>query len=179
MSKIKEEKYREILNSHKKLLFNKNYGHKIDVFSKSNQLTNNKSKNQPIIQHNNSLETYIEELKEKYKENPIFFENMNSSNNKYFYRFSFCFFCHNLVVAYQDKVICINGCFTLDVNTDDFNNNYTLDMFLEEYSNFTSNHLFCNKEDIIPIYVDNEKRSTFFICSKCDKKIFDKADIVL
>jgi hypothetical protein len=105
--------------------------------------------------------SYIENLKQKYKEDPNYFDSMNSSNNKEYFRYSFCFSCHNLAVAYQDKVICTNGCYKLDINTDEFNSNYTLDMFLEEYYKFTSNHLFCDKENIIPIYIDNEKKILF------------------
>ena len=96
---------------------------------------------------------------------------MDKSNNKYYYLFSFCFFCQKPVVACDDKVICINGCFNLPVPTEDFNDNYTLDQFLDEHHEFVSDHLICDG-DIIPIYVDNEEQKAFFICTKCDKDIF-------
>lgn len=124
------------------------------------------------------MEKYIEKIKDKYNKNPIFFDNMNANNNKYFYLFSFCFFCQNPVVACEDKVICTNGCYKLDVKTEEFNENYSLDKFLDEYNDFCSNHLLCNG-DIIPIYVDNDSQSSFFICTKCDQETFKKAEITL
>ena len=181
MSKLKNEKYNELIKINKKFIFEKNYGYKIGQFQEANKSTSKKYNNNKIsLKHKNeSLAAYIEHLKQKYKEHPNYFDNMNSSNNKEYFRYSFCFSCHNLAVAYQDKVICTNGCYELRINTDEFNSNYTLDMFLEEYYKFTSNHLFCDKENIIPIYIDNEKKNTFFICTKCDKQFFDKAGIIL
>lgn len=134
---------------------------------------------QTMLKSNNiSLDKYIETIKYKYNEDPLFFESMNSSNNKYFYLFSFCYFCQNPVVACEDKVICTKGCYKLDVKTEEFNENYTLDKFLDEYNEFSLDHLLCNG-DIIPIYVDNDKQSSFFICTKCDEAIFNKAGIIL
>ena len=124
------------------------------------------------------MDEYIEQIKKKYKEDPIYFESMNKSNNKYHYLFSFCFFCQSPVVACDDKVICINGCFNLPVPTEDFNDNYTLDMFLDQHHEFALEHLICYG-DIIPIYVDNKNKKVFFICTKCDKDIFSKAGIEL
>ncbi len=118
---------------------------------------------------------------------------MNKGNNKYHYLFSFCFNCQNPVVACDDKVICINftifnhfyfickndnGCYKLDIETDEFNDNYTLDKFLDEYREFSSDHLLCNG-DIIPIYVDNEAENAFFLCTKCDQEMLSKSGITL
>lgn len=124
------------------------------------------------------MEEYIEKIKDKYNKEPFFFESMNSSSYKYFYLFSFCFFCQNPVVAFEDKVICTKGCYKLDVKTEEFNEHYTLDKFLDEYNDFCSNHLLCNG-DIINIYVDNQEQSAFFICTQCDKEIFEKSGINL
>ena len=175
---MKEEKYTKINDSHKRIIFMKNFGEKIKNIEKSNQLNNNGKKYILIKPKNLPLDKYLEQLKEYYFDEPIFFESMNITNNKYHYLFSFCPFCQNLVVACDDKVICTNGCYNLGVRTDEFNDKYTLDKFLESYYLYTSDHIQCNGE-IIPIYVDNEEEYVFFICSDCDKKIINKFGIVL
>ena len=176
---MKEEKFKEKNNSHKIYLFNAIYAKKVNSSIQSNQMTINKSKRQSILKSRHiSLDDYIDQIKKKYEEDPIYFESMNKTNNKYHYLFSFCFFCQKPVVACDDKVICINGCFNIDVPTEDFNNDYTLDKFLDEHYEFSSDHLICNG-DIIPIYVDNEEQKAFFICTKCDKDIFSRAGIEL
>ena len=180
MSKVKEEKYYALINRQKKMIFDKNYGNKI---SQANESTSKKysNNNKKKLRKNNDdpIGTYIEQIKQQYKENPIYFESLNSTNSKDFYKYSFCFNCQHIVVAYQDKVICTNGCYQLDVNTDEFNSDYSLDMFLNQYDEYTSEHMFCERKDIVPIYIDNEEKYAFFICKKCDKKYFDKAGIIL
>ena len=179
ISSIKEKQYKDVINSHKKYIFKKNYENKLDTFFYSNKSTNNKSKKLSIMKPKIiPLEEYIERIKQKYKEHPIYFEKMNKYNDEYHYLFSFCFFCYNPVVAYDNKVICINGCLNLDVRTEEFNENYTLDKFLNQHYEFTSEHLLCNG-DINPVFVDGEGQTAFFICNKCDKETFEKVGIKL
>ena len=177
-----EEKYKNYDNAHKKIIFEKNYGQKISLYSQSNQPTTSKSKNKKNIivdrKKDLSLEEYLEELKRKYDEDPIYFESMDKSNNKYYYRFSGCFFCHNLAFAYKDKVTCLNKCFTMDVQTNEFNDDYTLDNFLESHYEFYYDHIECNA-NIIPIYIDEKRKEPYFICYSCDKEILKKAGIII
>ena len=190
----KEEKYQKYYNSRKKYIFNKNYGKKISLFTQSNQDTSNKSKSKSKrnlihkknIEHNCfnketdelTLEQYIEELKKKYDEDPIYFENMDKINNIYYYRFSFCFFCHHPAFAYRDEVSCINKCFNMKIRTNEFSENYTLDNFLESHFEFCSNHMECNG-DIIPLFINEKTKEPFFICTNCDNKILEKIGIKL
>lgn len=126
-----------------------------------------------------TLDQYIEIIKQKYEEDPLYFESMEKSINENYYKFSFCFFCHNLAFAYKNKVSCINKCFIMDVNTDEFNEKYLLERFLESHYEFYENyHMECNG-DIIPIYIDEKNKDVFFICTVCDNEIFKKAGIVL
>ena len=157
----------------------KNYGNKIKGIENSNNFTNNKNNEYILIKPENyPLDKYFEQLKQYYINDPIFFENMNITNNKYHYLFSFCPFCQNLVVACDDKVICTNGCYNFGVRTDEFNNKYTLDKFVESYYEYTSEHLQCDGK-IIPIYVDNQEEYAFFICSNCDQKTLNRFGIIL
>ena len=49
---------------------------------------------------------------------------------------------------------------------------------MEDYNEFYSYHMICDG-DILPIYIDNEEKNAFFICTKCDQETFDKAGIIL
>ena len=177
-----EEKYKIYENSHKNKIFEKNYGQKISLSNQLNLGTINKSKSK-----NNSLENidndlsigeYINELKKKYAENNIFSEDMNININKYYYLFSFCPLCHNLAFAYRDIISCVNKCFMLKIQTSEFNDKYTLDIFLKSYYDFCKYHLKCNGE-VIPIYIDDNTKKPFFICTSCDNDIFEKNGIIL
>ena len=182
----KEEKYKEYEIKHKKNIFNKNYKKKISLFTQSNQDTLSKTKSKKNIVPNNnnstnnelSFEQYIEYLKKKFEEDPLQFENMDETNNKYYYRFSFCFFCHHIAFAYKDQISCFNRCCTMQVRTDEFNENYTLSNFLESHYEFYYDHIECNGE-IIPIYINKKKKEPYFICDVCDKKILEKLGIDL
>lgn len=196
----KEEKYKSYLNSHKKLVFDKNYGKKISLFTQSNQDTSNKSKSKSkrnLIKKNNTennysnsinerekekedltLEQYIEEIKKKYDEDPIYFENMEELDNRNYYRFSFCFFCHYPAFAYKDEITCINKCYDMKIRTNEFSENYTLDNFLSSHFDFCSNHMECNGV-IIPLFIDEKTKEPFFICTNCDDKILEKVGIKL
>ena len=183
----KEEKIKEFDNFHKNNIFQKNYAQKISLFSNSNQSTTSKSKSKNknyIIKNNNinndemTLDQYIEKIKQKYEDNPFYFESMDKSYNENYYKFSFCLFCHNIAFAFKNKVSCINKCFIMDVNTDEFTPKYKLDYFLESHYDFYYFHMECGG-DIIPIYIDDKKKDVFFICTACDNKIFLRNGIVL
>ena len=179
----KEEKYKIFDNNHKQNIFNKNYGQKISLFKQANQVTSSKSKSKRYINENKnkndlSLDQYIEELKKKYDENPLYYESMDKTTNKYYYRYSFCLFCHHLAFAYKDKVSCVNKCFIMDVKTNEFSEDYPLDFFLESLYDFHYFHMECNG-DIIPLYINDKTKEPFFICNVCDKEIFEDVGIIL
>lgn len=178
----KEERYKNFDKFHKQYIFDKNYSQKISLFSQANQVTTNKSKDKRNFntKKNNdlSLDEYLEELKQQYDEDPMYFESMNETTHKYFYRFSFCFFCHHLAFAYKDKVTCVNKCFIMDIQTSEFNKDYTLDHLLESHYEYYENHLECNS-DIIPLYIDEKSKQPFFICTNCDGKILEANGIIL
>ena len=73
-------------NSHKKKIFEKNYGQKISLFSQANQSTTSKSKNKGnLLEDKNSdswLDEHIKELKKQYEDDHIFFECMDEKVNK-------------------------------------------------------------------------------------------------
>ena len=172
-SEIRKEREKEFRTKQKEFYFKKIYGKKIELFNQSNQSTNNKSKprvsglikNKP---KGNSLSEYISHIKNNYKENPLEFESINITNNKNHYKFSLCFICHYPVIAYEDKVICVNGCFKFDVKTSIFNDDYTLDNFSEDYYKFCQEHLLCNG-DVKLISIDSDEKTAIFKCDICDK----------
>ena len=178
----KEEKYKIYDTIHKKAIFEKNYGEKISLYSQANQSTTSKTKSKRNLPENKkdslSLDEYIEELKHKYEEDPIYFESMDESINKKYYLYSFCFFCHHLAFAYEDQVTCVNKCFLMKIKTEEFSQKYTLDNLLESHFDFSEGHLECNG-DIILIYIDEKKKEPFFICNVCDKEILEKNEIIL
>ena len=176
-SEIKKEREKEFRTKQKEFIFKKNYGQKIELFKKSNQFTNNKSKSgvNELIKNKskgNSLNEYISFIKNNYIENPFEFESINIDNNKNHYKFSFCFFCHYPVIVYEDKVICVNGCFKYDVKTSLFNDDYTLDNFIEQYHEFCQEHLLCNG-DIKLISIDSDEKIPIFKCDICNKESSD------
>ena len=94
-SEIKKEKEKEFRTKKKEFIFKKNYGLKIELFNKSNQFTNNKSKPgaSGLIKNKSkdySLNEYISNIKNNYKENPLEYESINITNNKEHYKYSFC-----------------------------------------------------------------------------------------
>ena len=180
-SKVKEEKHKELMNQHRELIFKKNYGKKI--LSQLNQETNNKSKYLNYSQIKNiskniSFNEYISYIRQNFKENPLEYESIDVTNNKKHYKFSICFICHNPVIAYEDKVICVNRCFKFNIKTNIFNDDYTLDNFNEQYYEFCKEHMLC-LGDVKLIYIDPEVKKAFFICEICDKETLDKAGIIL
>ncbi len=167
----KEEKYRIHDKIHKNNIFDKNYGQKISLNPQANQSNTSKTQRNIKIPENNNHELtfvqYCEELNKKYEEDPIYYVCMDETTDKNYYLYSFCFLCHNLAFAYKDQVSCVNKCFLLDVKTDEFNDTYTLDSFMESLYDFFDFHFECNG-DVIYLFM-GEKKKPYFICSVCDK----------
>ena len=103
---------------------------------------------------------------------------IDKTNNKYYYRFGFCLFCHHLAFVYKDRVMCVSKCIDYNIKTDEFDETYTLENFIDELYYFSTNHYECNG-NIIPMFIDDVKKEAFFICTACDKETFDKVGITL
>ena len=166
----KEEKYRMHDKIHKNSIFDKNYGQKISLDSQANQSTTSKTqRNINISKDNNkelSFDQYLEELKKKYEKDDIYYVGIDETMDKNYYLYSFCCYCNNLAFAYKDKVSCVNKCFLFDVPTDEFNDKYTMDRFMESFNDFFEFHFECNGE-IIYLFMGEQKKP-YFICSACD-----------
>ena len=157
----KEEKFKELMNNQKKLRFLQNYENKIKL-----------NKNNNIGQNNNNevfIDDYIKKIKEIHKDKNEY-DNYVLENG--FYNFSTCPFCREPALFFLEKVLCFNKCFITAVASNSFDENYTLDNFIEQYKNYYSNHLNC-KADLITLYIDKESKIAEFLCSKCERDIFD------
>ena len=180
--KNEEEKYKINKNSHKNKIFQKNYGQKISSFYQLNSSTTNESKSENNLLENQSndllIDEYINELKEKFNDDLIFSEIMNKNINNYDHIFSSCPFCHHLAFAYKDVVSCFNKCFMMNVKICEINDKYTFDNLLNSYYEYCLYHLKCNG-DIIPLFIDDKTKKPFYICTNCDKDIFEKNGIIL
>ena len=177
-----EEKYKTCKNSHKKKIFAKNYEQKISLFSQEYQsMTSKSKKKRNLLEDKNSdswLDEHIKELKKKYEVDHIFFVCRDEKVNKDYYLFSSCSICNNLAFAYNDVVTCLNKCFILKLKTSELNYEYTLDHLLSSYNKFSYCHSDCGG-DIIPLFINYKTQQPFFICTACDKKIFEKNGIIL
>jgi hypothetical protein len=158
----KEEKAKELMNSQKKQRFMQNYENKIKD-----------AKNTFIDSNNNNSEVFIDDYIRKIKD---IHKDKNDYENfvheKGFYNFSTCPFCRGPVIFFFERVFCLNKCFMTAVPSDTFDENYTLDNFMEQYQTYYLNHLSC-KEDLITLYIDKESKIAEFLCSKCERNIFE------
>ena len=148
----KEEKYKDLINSQKKLRFIKNYGNKIK------EMNYTKNDNNDVF-----IDEYIMKIKEIYQDKDSYYDYINRNG---FYNFSECPFCGAPAIFIFGKILCINKCFMTTVSDDTFDQNYTLSNFIEQYKDYYSKHLNC-KSDLITLYVDMESKCAEFLCSKC------------
>ena len=153
----KEEKFNEKLMNQKNYRFNKIYQNKINRIDLDNNVYSNKDE---VF-----IDDYISKIKEKLN-NINEYYNYTIQNG--YYNFSICPFCGQPAVYAIDRVICINKCFMTIVGSDIFDENYTLDNFMEQYKNYYSNHMQC-ADDLYTLYVDKESKCAEFICNKCEK----------
>jgi len=159
----KKEKDKELLNNQKHIRFNQNY---------ENKIKDNANNNNNINSNNNEevfLSDYIEKIKQIYQDRT---EYDSFISDKGYYNFSHCPFCHKPSIFYIDRVQCIDNCFKTALPSDTFSPNYTLDNFIEQYEEYYTKHLDCHA-DLITLYIDNESKTAEFLCSKCERNIFD------
>ena len=135
---------------------------------------NNRLKNSNLNTNNLNndflIEDYINKIKKLY-ENGTY--NAYIANNNY-YNFSTCRFCKAPVVFKCEKVICVNKCFETTVANNSFNENYSLDNFMEQYYNYYLHHINCGDKNLITIYIEKATGSAEFLCNKCELNEFIK-----
>ena len=164
--KMKEEKYKEILKTQKNTRFIQLYRKQINDNKNNLNLNTNNSKEEVFI------DDYIKLVKEMYQDKNNYF---NYRAQRGFYNFSQCPFCGDPAVFIFERVLCINKCFITSVANDTFNENYTLDNFMEQYKEYYSKHLNCGG-DLMTLYVDNESKCAEFLCCKCEKNYINLND---
>ena len=96
------------------------------------------------------IEDYINKIKNLY-ENGTY--NAYIAKNNY-YNFSICRFCKAPVVFKCEKVLCVNKCFETTVANNSFNENYSLDNFMEQYYNYYLRHINCGDKNLTTLYVE-------------------------
>lgn len=122
-------------------------------------------------QKNISFDEYISHIKKDYEADKIKYESLEfPKKNQYI--FSTCFICQYPVIAYENKVLCVNNCFKYDVNTNIFNENFTLDNFNEDYKIFCKNHWMCLGE-VKLLSIDVNLKKAYFLCEVCRNSTFD------
>lgn len=154
----KEENYKQHAINQSLLRFTKNYENKI----KSSQSSwNNLSENDDVF-----IDEYINKIKGMYKDS-YNYEDFKQRNG--YYNFSRCPFCQNPAFFKFERVTCINKCFMTAVCKNSFDQDYTLDNFMEQYQDYYSKHLNCDRS-LLTLYVDNESKCAEFLCLKCEKE---------
>ena len=158
LKKMKEEKYKEIIKSQKKNRFIKIYKNKI---KENNSINNN---NVEVF-----FDDYIKLIKELYQDKINYFNYISQMG---FFNFSTCPFCGEPAFFIIERVLCINKCFITSVADDVFDEDYTLDNFIEQYKEYYSKHLNC-KDDLMTLYIDKESKCAEFLCNKCERNFID------
>ena len=164
--KMKEEKYNEIIKTQKHTRFMHIYKKKINE-NNNNLNINTNNTNEEVF-----IDDYIKLIKEMYQDKNNYF---NFIAQRGFYNFSQCPFCGEPAIFILERVLCINKCFVTSVANDTFNENYTLDNFMEQYKEYYSKHLKCGG-DLMTLYVDNESKCAEFLCYKCEKNVINFND---
>ena len=83
---------------------------------------------------------------------------------------SVCPICSYPVILASNKVICMNLCFEYFINSNFFNQNFTLDNFVDLYAEIYRNHKHCiNFAKFEMLFFENE---VSLICGKCFKENF-------
>jgi len=154
----KEQNYKQMQINQSRLRFNQNYGNKIKNSQKSGI---NLNENGDVF-----IDEYIKKIKELYKDSNNYEE---FKQGRGYYNFSRCPFCKGPAFYEFERVTCINKCFMTSVCKNTFDQNYTLDNFIEQYQDYYSKHQNCDR-NLLTLYVDNESKCAEFLCYKCEKE---------
>ena len=136
-------------------------------FNYEDEYSNNKKNMQidDLSSNEINLDEYVENILIKFKDNidEYVYQSIND------YHISFCPKCSNPVLAIGNYVICCNKCFKFEINSDCFNENFTLDNLMDNYLQILKQHSQCNSE-ITVLYF--EKNNVILVCSKCLNNLF-------
>ena len=155
-------------NQMKKERINNINKRRFDNIDESSLLTPNKNnlmQLDDLSSNEINLDLYIENIMNNFKENIEEYIYHSLSD----YHISFCPKCINPVLAIGNYVICCNKCFKFEINSDCFNENFTLDNLMDNYLQILKQHSQCNS-DITVLYF--EKNNVILVCSKCLNNLF-------
>lgn len=79
------------------------------------------------------------------------------------YTTSRCPICSEIVIATDNRVICINQCFEFMIPTKYFNENFTLDNLMDLLLDTKRKHFYCNSNILALTLEDN----VYLACEKC------------
>ena len=154
----KEQRYRQMAINQSNMRFKNNYENKI---KKSQSNWSNLTENGEVF-----IDEYINRIKEIHKDSNNY--EAFKQRNEYF-NFSSCPFCKGPAFFKFERVTCINKCFMTAVCKDSFDENYTLDNFMEQYQDYYLKHRDCGSS-LLTLYVDKESKCAEFLCLKCEKE---------
>ncbi len=117
----------------------------------------------------NSINDFISNIWDLFQNNYHEFQN-EIFGIKENINLSICPICNNPVIAFKNKVFCINNCFNFLIPTKCFCEKFTLENLMDKFLEVIRSHIECNS-DIIPIYF--EKGYIILGCQKCFNKDID------
>ena len=136
-------------------------------FNYEDEYSNNKKNMQidDLSSNEINLDEYVENILIKFKDNidEYVYQSIND------YHISFCPKCSFPVLAIGNYVICCNKCFKFEIDSNCFNEKYTLDNLMDSYLQILKQHSQCNS-DITVLYFDNN--NILLMCSKCLNNLF-------
>ena len=136
-------------------------------FNYEDEYSNNKKNMQidDLSSNEINLDEYVENILIKFKDNidEYVYQSIND------YHISFCPKCSFPVLAIGNYVICCNKCFIFEIDSNCFNEKYTLDNLMDNYLQILKQHSQCNS-DITVLYFDNN--NILLMCSKCLNNLF-------
>ena len=136
-------------------------------FNYEDEYSNNKKNMQidDLSSNEINLDEYVENILIKFKDNidEYVYQSIND------YHISFCPKCSFPVLAIGNYVICCNKCFKFEIDSNCFNEKYTLDNLMDNYLQTLKQHSQCNS-DISVLYFDNN--NILLMCSKCLNNLF-------
>jgi len=136
-------------------------------FNYEDEYSNNKKNMQidDLSSNEINLDEYVENILIKFKDNidEYVYQSIND------YHISFCPKCSFPVLAIGNYVICCNKCFKFEIDSNCFNEKYTLDNLMDNYLQILKQHSQCNS-DITVLYFDNN--NILLMCSKCLNNLF-------
>lgn len=148
-AKIRSERMNMILNKRFSQLSNENM---------ENNMEQDKMDDDEII-----VDKYLKKIRQEFSDQNLKYEyELKALTDNHI---SFCPICFYPVLSIGNIVTCVNSCFEFQISKDYFNNNYTLDNFMDEFMSIRRAHMNCNSE--INYFLFQDKIMLY--CVKCFK----------